>query len=68
MTPQVYIEQLGDLLEAGRHQDALDLAERVGHSMLRQLTAEEYDRIGGMLHIAQMTIDLQQASLTEQKS
>ena len=60
MTPDEYIGQLGDLVAAGRDQEALDLAARRESEVSPPLSAEQIDRVGGLLESAITALQLRE--------
>ena len=66
MTPQEYVEQVRELLASGRDQEALDFSERWWPTMAPQMSSEQIILVADWMHMVQMSVDLQQASLTPQ--
>ena len=61
MTPKEYLARMQELVATGRDADILELARQFGPEGHALLTAEELAGIGGILHSAAMTIDLETA-------
>ena len=68
MTPKMYTRQLENLVRSGRHEEALELADRHWRFLLPKLTSEEFDYIESLTHVAQMAVDMKEASLAAQQS
>lgn len=58
MTPQEWIDQVGQLIADGRDEEALEVARRGAESMLPRLSPEELVHVAGMLETAQMAVEL----------
>ena len=57
-----FIERLRRFVRAGQNQQALALADQFSQALLPQLSADELDRVSGMIEIAEMAVDLEQWS------
>jgi hypothetical protein len=62
MTPEQYIDRIGELVASRRDREALDLSVRVGPGVHSRLTDEEYDLVSGMLESAAMVLGMQDAA------
>lgn len=58
-----YIEQVGRLVGAGRHREALDFAARFEPAVEPPLGLDEIDRVTGLLEQAAMALDMEGAGL-----
>ena len=56
MTPREYAARLDELIRAGRDEDALLLAARVGTRIASLLSAEEFVRISSLLEGAELAL------------
>jgi hypothetical protein len=68
MTPKAYIEQLGQLVAAGKDREALALAEQHSTAMSPQLSREDLVYNMGLMEMAQFAVDLQDAEADERRA
>jgi hypothetical protein len=61
MTPEDYLERLGQLIDAGRDQESLDFAARYQPTVRPPLNAEQLDYVGGMLEMSAMAVAMIEA-------
>jgi hypothetical protein len=59
LTPQEFIGLLRRSVRAGENRQALALADRFSRDLLPRLSPDELDRVGGMIEIAEMAVDLE---------
>jgi hypothetical protein len=61
MTPREYLAKLNALIGAGRDEDALELAARVGPDVTPKLTDEQFFRVSSMLEGAELAVSTGEA-------
>ncbi len=68
MTPEQYLDQLGELMAAGRDRDALAFAKEMKASLDRRLSLEQIDFVGGLLEGAAMAVAMEDAEAPTEES
>ena len=63
MRANAYVEQVGRLVSAGRHREALDFAAQFEPTVEPPLDLDEIDRVTGLLEQAAMVVDIESAGL-----
>ena len=58
MTPAEYITQLGDLVGAGRDEEALAFAQQHGPTVTPRLSPAEFFHVSSLMEGAQMAVDV----------
>ena len=61
MTPQQFIDQLTDLIVAGRDQEALNLSEQMWPRLAPQLSSQQIDLISGLMEGAETAVSAREA-------
>jgi len=61
MTPDDYFERIGSLIETGRFEEALALAEAHGRDVTPNLRPEQFFELSNLLELAQRAVDYPEA-------
>ena len=62
MTPEKYVERIGQLVGSGRDQEALDFSAQFEALVRSELSPEQRDAVGGMLEGAIMAVKLREVA------
>lgn len=68
MTPDEYLDGLGQLVAEGRDRDALDFAAQFQSTVQPPLTFDQLDRVGGTLEGSAMAVAMLDAKAREAAS
>ena len=59
MTPEEFVQRMGELVASSRDREALDLASKYLRERPLSMTSEQIVRVADFSHMAQMAVDLE---------